>query len=211
MGVIPQGILGGVKNKVGSIVGSSWKGIPVIKTKPLSVANPRTAGQITQRTAFALATSIGSILLGDLIKPFWDRFAQKMSGYNSWIKTNVEFMLDGVIADYSLLKMAIGKLTSADSVALVANDSSNSITVTPTVPTLNQFSAASDLAKVVYYNEDQDYWVVSGSLGARSAAPYSVSDSKMVTGDTIHLWLIYYRSDLSYVSNSTYGTTTVVA
>lgn len=211
MGVIPQGILGGVKNKVGSIVGSSWKGIPVIKTLPLSVANPNTAGQITQRTAFSLATKIGSILLGDWIKPFWDRFAQKMSGYNSWIKSNVEFMLDGSIADYSLLKMAVGKLTGAESVDLVADDSSNTIVATPTVGTLNQFSAASDLAKAVYYNEDQDYWIVSGSLGNRAAAPYTINDAKMVAGDVIHYWLVYYRSDLSYVSNSTYGTTAVVA
>lgn len=211
MGVIRQGILGGVQNKVGSVVGSSWKGIPVIKTLPLSVANPKTAGQITQRTAFALITLIGSVLLGDWVKPFWDRFASKMSGYNSFIKSNVEYCLDGVISDYSLLKMSLGKLTTADSIVIVADDSSNTVVTTPTVGTLNQFSAASDIAKITYYNETQDYWIVSGDLGNRAAAPYSINDTKMVAGDVIHLWIAYKRADLSYVSNSTYGTTTVVA
>ena len=49
MGVIKQGILGGFSGKVANIVGSSWKGIPVIKSLPLSVANPQTAAQTTQR------------------------------------------------------------------------------------------------------------------------------------------------------------------
>lgn len=211
MGVIKQGILGGVQNKVGSVVGSSWKGIPVIKSLPLSVSNPNTAGQITQRTAFSLASKIGSILLGDWIKPFWDRFSQKMSGYNSWVQSNVAFMADGTITDYADLIMSKGKLTSASSIAVVADDSSNTVTVTPTVPSLNQFSSASDIAKVVYYNETQDYWVVSGDLGARSAAPFVVSDTKMVLGDELKVWLAFKRADLSYVSDSTYGSTAVVS
>lgn len=211
MGIIRQGILGGVQNKVGSVVGSSWKGIPVLKTLPLSVANPNTAGQITQRTAFKLASQIGSVLLGDWIKPFWDRFAQKMSGYNSWVQTNVPFMADGIITDYSDLVMSKGKLTSASSIAVAADDSSNTVVITPTVPTLNQFSAASDIAKALVYNETQDFWIASGDLGARSAAPYTVPDTRSVAGDTVHVWLAFKRADLSYVSDSTYATATVVA
>lgn len=211
MAIIPQGILGGVKNKIGSVVGSSWKGIPVLKSKPLSVANPRTAGQVSQRDAFKLASEIGSQILASWIKPFWDRSASKMSGYNSWVKANVQFMAGGIIADYSDLIMSNGKLTTADSIALIADDSSNSITITPTVGTLNQFSASSDIAQVVYYNATKDYWIVSGNLGNRSASPYTISDTVMATGDVLHVWLAFKRSDLTYVSPSTYQSTTVIA
>lgn len=211
MAILPQGILGGVKNKIGNVVGSSWKGIPVLKSKPLSVANPRTAGQVSQRDAFALASQIGSQILASWIKPFWDRFASKQSGYNAWVSANVPFMAGGTISDYTDLIMSNGKLTAATSIALVADASSDSIAITPTVPTLNQFSAASDVAQAVYYNATKDYWIVSGDLGARSAAPYSVTDTAMQTGDVLHVWLAYKRADLTYVSPSTYQTTTVVA
>lgn len=211
MAIIPQGILGGVKNKIGSVVGSSWKGIPVLKSKPLSVANPRTAGQVSQRDAFKLASEIGSQILASWIKPFWDRSASKMSGYNSWVQSNVSFMAGGVIADYSQLIMSNGKLTAASSVALVADDSSNSITITPTTGTLNQFSASTDIAQAVYFNVNKNYWIVTGNLGARSASPYSVTDASMTAGDVLHVWLAFKRSDLTYVSPSTYQTTTVVA
>lgn len=211
MAIIPQGILGGVKNKIGAVVGSSWKGIPVLKSKPLSVANPRTAGQISQRDAFKLASEIGSSILASWIKPFWDRSASKMSGYNAWLRANVGFMAGGVISDYNDLIMSNGKLSPAVSIALAADDSSNAITITPTAGTLNQFSAASDIAQAVYFNASKGYWIVSANLGARSAAPYSIADAAMQTGDEIDLWLAYKRSDLTYVSPSVFQSTFVVA
>ena len=48
MGILKQGILGGFSGKVANVVGTSWKGIAVIKAMPLSVANPKTAGQVAQ-------------------------------------------------------------------------------------------------------------------------------------------------------------------
>ena len=52
MGKIAQGILGGLSGKVGNVIGGSWKGIDYIRIKPSSVANPRTVGQVNQRTKF---------------------------------------------------------------------------------------------------------------------------------------------------------------
>jgi hypothetical protein len=211
MAIIPQGILGGVKNKIGNVVGSSWKGIPVLKSKPLSVANPRTAGQVSQRDAFALASQIGSQILASWIKPYWDRSASKQSGYNAWVSANVGFMAGGVIADYSNLIMSNGKLTPASSMVVAADNSDNTITLTPSVGSLNQFSSSTDIAQAVYFNATRGYWVVSGDLGDRSADPYTITDNTMATGDVLHVWLAYKRSDLTYVSPSTYQTATVVA
>lgn len=211
MAVIKQGILGGFSGSIGSVVGSAWKGIAVMKSKPLSVANPKTAGQITNRTAFALAASIASLLLADWVKPLWDRFASKMSGYNSFIQSNVEFMLNGVITDFSLLIMSVGKLSTPATFSLDADDSDGTITFITIDPILNQFSANSDIAVAVYYNETQDKWITTGDLGARNMAPFIFADATLVTGDVIHAWLSYKRADLSYVSNSTYATTVVVA
>jgi hypothetical protein len=89
MGKIPQGILGGVSGKVGGVVGSSWKGINVIKTKPLSVSNPKTAGQVAQRSAFSEVVGIATENLAVICKPLWDRFASKQSGYNAFVQKNI--------------------------------------------------------------------------------------------------------------------------
>lgn len=52
MGKIKQGILGGFKGKVGTVIGSSWNGIAYMKGRPQSVRNPRTDAQVQQRNFF---------------------------------------------------------------------------------------------------------------------------------------------------------------
>ena len=52
MGKIKQGILGGFRGTVGTVVGSSWNGIAYMKGKPQSVRNPRTDAQLQQREFF---------------------------------------------------------------------------------------------------------------------------------------------------------------
>ena len=52
MGKIKQGILGGFKGKVGTVIGSSWNGIAYMKGLPQSVKDPRTDAQMQQRNFF---------------------------------------------------------------------------------------------------------------------------------------------------------------
>ena len=52
MGKISQGVLGGFSGKVGNVIGASWKGIDYMRIMPANVANPRTQGQIDQRSKF---------------------------------------------------------------------------------------------------------------------------------------------------------------
>ena len=55
MGTIKQGILGGFNGKVGTVIGSSWKGITYMKGIPTHTRNPRTEKQIAQRTKMEFA------------------------------------------------------------------------------------------------------------------------------------------------------------
>jgi hypothetical protein len=89
MGTIKQGILGGFSGKVGGVIGTSWKGIAVMKAMPQSVANPRTSGQVAQRTKFKAAQMLADGVKIAIIKPQFDRFAQKMSGFNRFMQINV--------------------------------------------------------------------------------------------------------------------------
>ena len=52
MGKIKQGILGGFKGKVGTVIGASWNGIAYMKGLPQSQKDPKTAAQLRQRTFF---------------------------------------------------------------------------------------------------------------------------------------------------------------
>ena len=52
MGKIKQGILGGFKGKVGTVIGASWNGIAYMLGLAQSVKNPKTAAQLQQRAYF---------------------------------------------------------------------------------------------------------------------------------------------------------------
>lgn len=88
MGIIKRGILGGVANKIGNVVGSSWKGIATLRSLPLSVANPRTLAQRTNRNSFSLFSKLGSDVLATVCQPLWNRDAKQMSGFNAYVMYN---------------------------------------------------------------------------------------------------------------------------
>ena len=52
MGKIKQGILGGFRGKVGTVIGASWNGISYMRGLAQSHKNPKTAAQMQQRAFF---------------------------------------------------------------------------------------------------------------------------------------------------------------
>lgn len=121
MGIIKRGILGGFRGSVANVVGTSWKGLAVIKSKPLSVANPRSTGQVAQRAKFSSAVFIASAILPVVIKPLWDRFAQGMSGYNAFVRYNLPSIFSNGDVQPTLFKASVGSLLNASNFAVSLN------------------------------------------------------------------------------------------
>lgn len=113
MGTIKQGILGGFNGKVGTVIGSSWKGITYMKGRAQHVKNPRTAGQIYQRNAMkAIALALHPI--ASILSITFKNSAQKMSGYNKAVSINYKEAIvnqDGQpVVDFSKLILSKGTL-----------------------------------------------------------------------------------------------------
>lgn len=110
MGVIKQGILGGFQNKVGAVIGSNWKGIATMRSRPISVANPRTGKQVAVRSDFSILVKMASALNATLIRPYWSRFAQKKTGANAFISANFHKLAGNVTNIPDRLILSQGKL-----------------------------------------------------------------------------------------------------
>ena len=110
MGIIKRGILGGVSNKIGNVVGSSWKGIATLRSLPLSVANPNTKAQRDNRDTFSAMSKLGSEVLATVCQPLWNRDAKQMSGFNAYVMNNkiafdadpLEWLLNPIMSKGSL-------------------------------------------------------------------------------------------------------------
>ncbi len=82
MGTIKQGILGGFSGKVGTVIGSSWKGISYMKGRAQSIKNPKTAAQVMQRNFFAQLTSLASQLSDDQLRSLFPQSVKSKTRRN---------------------------------------------------------------------------------------------------------------------------------
>ena len=117
MGTIKQGILGGFNGKVGTVVGSSWKGTAYMKGRAQHIKNPRTAGQIYQRNAMkAIALALRPI--ASTLSLTFAKSAGKMSGYNKAVSINYKEAVENVggvpTVNYSRLILSKGNLPQFD-------------------------------------------------------------------------------------------------
>jgi hypothetical protein len=88
MGTIARGIIGGVSGKVGTVVGSSWKGVSTLKARPLSVAQPVTALRTAEILRLTNINLVWQLIKDSHLKDQYNKVAKKMSGYNLFIKRN---------------------------------------------------------------------------------------------------------------------------
>ena len=109
MGKIKQGILGGFRGTVGTVVGSSWNGIAYMKGKPQSVRNPRTDAQLQQREFFKevqalvaqltdeqLASLFPSVTRGMTRRNMLTRQISACADYTDEVKTFDLALLEGI-------------------------------------------------------------------------------------------------------------------
>ena len=86
MGKIKQGILGGFKGKVGTVIGSSWNGIAYMRGLAQSVKNPKTAGQQTQRGFFREVMDLAGQLSNEQLAFLFPTAPSGMTRRNALVK-----------------------------------------------------------------------------------------------------------------------------
>jgi hypothetical protein len=212
MGVINQGILGGFSGKVGNVVGGNWKGIDYMRIKPASVANPRTPGQVNQRTKFTTALQFLQPMR-DFIKVGYKAHATKKTEFNSAMSYILKNAITGIepdfYVDYANALISKGSLTGAlngsldlsvaGTAAFAWEDNSGSGS-----------AQATDKAMMLLYNETRGEVIFSTAGALRSALGQNLVLPAEYTGDTVIGYLAFISGDGSQVSNSAYLGSAVV-
>lgn len=202
MGVIKRGILGGFSGKVANVVGSSWKGIAVIRALPLSVNNPRTAGQVKQRTAFSEVSKFASSILTQWVKPLWDRTAQQMSGYNAFIQKNVDFVKAQGELQVPDLVMSQGKL-GLTSILNSSEYAGNMVNIDFDPTPVGSFQMDTDRAYALIVSEEGEVFGYSQGTVERKVGTINVSLLREPSsGTVIYAILAFARVDGTIVGDS---------
>ncbi len=205
MGTIKQGILGGFSGKVGTVVGGTWKGIHYMRSLPSSVRNPRTPGQVRQRTKFSITIEFLKPLT-PFLRIGFKTYADKKTAFNAAMSYNVNNAVKGEHAnlelDFPKILVSRGSLLPAENAAAIASGGNLNFTWNDNSGVGN--ASAKDLAMPLIFNSDKGESVFSTEAGERSAgsATMNIPDSWM--GDTVEIYLGFISEDGTMVANSAY-------
>lgn len=210
MARLPQGILGGVVGSVGTLVGTSWKGIPIIKTKPLSVSNPKTTKQLAQRGKMKNIVAFTQPILSTIVKPLNDRFAQRQSGYNLFVSRNIKLFENEYPSPAGDLVVSRGKLGDTAITNVSASDGDNQLIIEINADLDNAFKQDTDLVYVLVVNVTSGAVVGGMSQDVRSDVNIGFKTIEdFNTGDVLQIYLSFLRADGTMVSNTSHFIRTV--
>lgn len=202
MGVIKRGILGGFSGKVANVIGGAWKGIAYMRSLPLSVANPRTAGQVTQRNGMSACVAFSKQILAGIIKPLWDRFSEGMSGYNAFVKANVQSAFPNGVIVPAQLKTSQGSLLGVSGLTGSAVAATNQVALGWDDNSGTGNALATDEVYVVCLNEDTGEVTVPALTEVRDNTSLAFDGGDIGPAQNISVYFSLKSADGFKVSNS---------
>ena len=213
MGKIGQGILGGLSGKVGNIIGASWKGINYIRIKPVSVANPRTPGQVNQRNKFSATLEFLQPLIG-FVNLGYKFYKNKQSAFNaamSYVLTNaITGSAPDFTVDYPVALLSRGSLSGPLQPSMTMG--SGEVQVGWVNNSGSGNAVATDVAMLVVYNPAKKDAVSMLEGASRITGTEVLAVPADYVDDTVHVYMAFISADGNQVSDSVHvGSGVVVA
>jgi hypothetical protein len=206
MGTFEKGYLGGFSGKVGTAVGSSWKNLNVLRSRPPSKRKgPASDLQLQQQAKFALITNFLHPLTDLLNLTYSKSAAAVMSGLNKAFSVNNE-AVTGVYpafaVDYPKILLSKGSLPNGGSPA-AASTVAGKLAFTWVDNSGINSALISDLAFVAAYNEELQHWIFIQKAATRNVAGY-ILDVTPFSGKPVQTYLGFMSADRKKVAKSWY-------
>jgi Family of unknown function (DUF6266) len=206
MGTIQTGILGGFNGKVGTVVGSSWKGISTMRAMPKGRKSSFSPAQLEQQAKFALMITFLQPL-STLMNLTYKKAAIKMSGFNKVFSQNVKNAIAGVYpaftVDYPKVVLSRGSLANVNN-AVAASTATGKLVFTWTDNTsAPNLVLSSDIVFVAAYNEALNQWVFLSSAAPRNAGTFTL-DVTQFAGKPVQTYIGIMSADRNKTGPSIY-------
>jgi hypothetical protein len=205
MGTIKKGILGGFSGKVGTVVGGSWKGIAYMRSLPQKVKNPRTEGQVSQRSKFALTMYYLKPMTA-FLRTGWKLYAHRQSPINAAMSYALANAVTGAYPDYEIdpSKVLVSRGSLATAVNANANDVGGSIDISWDDNSNVSNAKQTDKALVAIVNPTKGEAVTITAGEERMTGYQNTVIPADWSGDEVQVYLGFISEDGKEVSNSVY-------
>ena len=205
MGKIKTGILGGFQGKVGTVIGSTWRGESIMRALPKTAAKAPTESQRIQRLKFKAVSEFLNPLRSTLSTYFGNDTGVK-SKYNmatSYHITNaVEITEQGTQILYPRVLVAKGTLFGFQN--LTTTPSETVITLNWEDNTVFGNAKAEDTVNVVCYIEEVNTFYVFEIIANRDGLTASLTLPQNFLGYNVEVYAFLYDTVSKTSSNSVY-------
>ena len=213
MAIIKQGVLGAFSGQVGTVIGTSWKGIAIIRSIAASIVNPRTPAQLEQRAKFSL---VGKFLrtLTVFLRIGFKSAAVKMSGYNAAMSYNVKNAISGLYPDFTLnyaqLRVSQGSLPGALNPVAVSVVPAT-VDFTWEDNSMDAGTMADDKVVLLVYNPAKGKTLNAIGAMTRVDGAQTLALPDAFTGDQVECYISFANANESVLSDSLYVGSVLVA
>ena len=208
MAVTQNTLIGRTRQSVGGTTFSTWKGLNILKSKPISVANPKTVPQETQRAKMTLVVGLYR-LLASLVVIGFRGLAVGKSEYNAFTSYNLKNAVSGTAPEFVFLEpqnfsIARGTMgtTEIDDINASAGDTTYDLQWDQNAAPVG--SSPNDVAHAALYWPLQDTWVAAPNAAVRSDGSLTITLPAPAVGEEgYELYLFFENPITGAVSDST--------
>ena len=206
MGKYLKGILGPFSGLVGTVVGATWKGISVMRSRSVKSNKLATESQLRQRSAFALMTQFLNPFR-DLINIGFQAYQKGLTPYNAAFKVNIEKAITGVYPalaiDYPQIVIGKGRLLAPPEFT-IATTAAARLDFTWVNNAGPDSTNGTDLLTILLYNPLKQSHVQAVGVATRSSQSYNMTVPAQWSTDTVHVWVLFVAFDGKVNSDSRY-------
>jgi hypothetical protein len=206
MGIFSKGLFGAFRGKVGSIVGSTWKGVEVVRSKPAARKGNFSADQLQQQAKFSLMIKFLRPL-SPLLNQAYGATAVQMTGINKAFAYNIMNAVAGVYPaftiNYPKIQLGQGNLTEAELPA-ASSAAAGKLSINWTDNSGNGSAQAADIAFIAIYCEDLNRWFYKQNAAARSDGAVAL-DVPAFSGKKVQTYLGFVSAKGKQVSTGLFA------
>ena len=212
MGTIKKGILGGFSGTVGTVVGATWRGMDVIRSRPKSSGGKPTPLQLMQRAKFALA-----IKFQNSLRSMQSRLYGENAGVKSRVNLAASYLLREVVDyenDQAVLRMekvivTKGSLTGFQNLTIAAAPA-QTLNFTWTDNSNQMLAKPTDIFCTAVYEAESGEFEIKEGPEARDTGNATVVLPELWAGKTVHVYAFLQTAEQDAACNSFYLGTALV-
>lgn len=206
MAVQVQGVFGSFSGKVGKVVGTSWRGMPILRSAPKETTKKPSTAQLVQRAKFSAAMSFLNP-----IKPFLKARFGKMEGSKSpfdlalsyHLKEAIKVVDDTLVLDYPKMCLSKGHLSGLEG-ASASLESGNILRVQWINNSDQSFASANDMLTIALYVPSSALFYFFENVAPREDTSAQITLPAEATATEVHCWATFVTVDGLQTATSRY-------